>query len=761
MSGGLVFKSDAAAGGCPVGAAPAHEGDETNAERLADPAPFVRSRGQDKILELAVFGAKCAGCISKIETAMKSLDGMTHARLNLSTGRLSLSWRDTAAWAPRTIIKKLHAIGYRAAPFDPSTIESDHDAEGRRLLRALGVAGFAAANVMLLSISVWSGGDEMGKATRALMHWASALIAIPAALYAGQPFFASAWSALKNRNANMDVPISLAVVLALGLSTYESFAGGEHAYFDAAVMLLFFLLIGRYLDHRLRWRARAAARDLLAMQTVTARRIDAHGALDTVAARDIAIGDRLLLSPGDRAPVDGVIEEGASHADVSLVTGESAPQKLSVGDRIHAGVVNGSDRLVMRATADVENSLVADLARLIEAGEQSRSRYVRLADRAAAQYVPVVHSLALATLLGWLFLTDAGLRVAIMNAVAVLIITCPCALGLAAPAVQVVATGRLFKRGVLVKSGDALERLAEADRVVFDKTGTLTLGRPLLANRGALPESVFEKAAALARVSRHPLSRAIVEAAGPGRAAQDAREFSGLGVEGTIDGKRARLGAAAWVGAPEEGPHGEDASLESWFQHDELAPVRFRFDDVPHKDAGAVIEALADRGLPAELLSGDRAPAVASVADALNVERWRARVSPQEKADRLTALRDEGVKAAMIGDGLNDAPSLALAHVSLSPGTAADASQAAADFVYLGEGLSSILEAVDVSRKSRRRLMENFAFAAFYNFCAIPLAVFGFVTPLVAALAMSGSSLVVTLNALRLVGRAPAEKPAP
>ena len=748
MTADLVFDGADRESGCPSGLEPAIGANSSETDRLIDPTPFVRERGQDRDLELAVFGARCAGCISKIETAMKQLDGMTHARLNLSTGRLTLAWRDPVVWPARRIVETLQAAGYRAAPFDPTMAEADHDAEGKRLLRALGVSGFAAANVMLLSISVWAGGAEMGEGTRGLMHWASALIAIPAALYAGRPFFASAWGALKKRRANMDVPISLAVFLALALSTYEFFTGGAHAYFDAAVMLLFFLLIGRYLDHRLRWRARAAARDLLAMQTVTARRRAADGTVMSVAARDIGVGDHLVLSPGDRAPVDGIIEEGTSHADLSLITGESAPQKLMEGDTIHAGVVNGSDRLLMRATATVENSLVADLARLIEAGEQSRSRYIRLADRAAALYVPVVHSLALATFLGWM-VAGGGLRVALINAIAVLIITCPCALGLAAPAVQVVATGRLFKRGVLVKSGDALERLAEAEALVFDKTGTLTLGRPVVSNRGSLPEGTLEQAAALARISRHPLSRAIVDAAGPGRAADDATEFSGLGVEGTLGRARARLGAADWVGAP----HTEDDHLETWFQLADAAPVRIQFDDLPHDDAAMVLQGVKDRGLVSELLSGDREPAVASAAKALGFESWRSGVKPKDKADRLNALREGNVKAAMIGDGLNDAPSLALAHVSLCPGTAADASQAAADFVYLGQGLSPLLEAIDVSRKARRRVLENFGFAAFYNACAIPLAVFGFVTPLVAALAMSGSSLVVTLNALRLAGK--------
>lgn len=728
---------------CPSGLEPAAAPEVSG---VIDAAPFVRRKNGSASLDLAIFGAKCAGCIAKIEKSMMGLSGMESARLNLSTGRLSLVWRDGAVSAAE-VTGTIHALGYRAAPYDPKLVESDHDAEGRSLLRALGVAGFATANVMLLSISVWAGGTEMGDATVGLMHWASALIAVPSALYAGRPFFRSAALALRRGRTNMDVPISLAVILALALSIHEFFAGGPHAYFDAAVMLLFFLLIGRYLDHRLRWRAREAARDVLALQAATARRLGAGGAVDSIPARDIRVGDRLLIAPGDRIPVDGVVAEGVSHADLALVTGESAPVKVERGAALSAGVVNLSSRLVMTATETLETSLIADLARLMEASEQTRGRYRRLADRAAALYVPVVHTLAAATFAGWYFLADAGLRVAALNAIAVLIITCPCALGLAAPAVQVVAAGRLFKRGVLMKSGDALERLAEARTIVFDKTGTLTLGRPALVNGDALPAGALDAAAALARISRHPLSRAVVEAAGPGEAASDAVEFAGLGVEGTSNGMRARFGAADWTGAA---PGAEPARMSAWLKLGDRAPVRFLFEDAPRADSAAVISALRAKGLDAELLSGDRAPVAAAIAEALGVERWRAEVGPKEKAARIGELVAAGAKPAMVGDGLNDAPSLAAAHVSLAPGTAAAASQSAADFVYLGDRLDGVLEAVDISRRARRRLVENFVFAALYNLVAIPVAVFGLVTPLIAAAAMSGSSVIVILNALRL-----------
>lgn len=742
-----------AAPGCPGNLEPAADGRADGLagdllDDIVDPSSFVRrSKDGRATLDLSVHGAKCGGCIAKIEGGLKELPGIDSARLNLSTGKLAVGWRD-GALAPVEIMRKLSALGYRAAPFDPEAAASEQDREGKFLLRCMGVAGFATANVMLLSVSVWAGHEgEMGPAMRTLMHWVSGMIAIPAALYAGRPFFRSAINALKAGGANMDVPISLAVVLALSLSIFETLNHGKHAYFDAAVMLLFFLLIGRFLDHRLRARARAAAQDLLALQATTARRLTGDGAVEAVSAREIAPGDRILLSPGDRAPVDGEVIEGVSDVDVSLVTGESAPANRAAGDKLYAGVLNISSRLIMRASATTDDSLIAELTRLIEAGEQNKSRYVRIADRAARLYVPIVHTLALATFLGWFFIADGGMRVSVMNAVAVLIITCPCAMGLAAPAVQVVATGRLFREGVLVKSGDALERLAEVDGFVFDKTGTLTLGRIRLANRDDIADDQLEQAAMLARSSRHPLARAVVDAAGAGPLAEEIHETSGCGVEGVIDGVRARFGRADWVGAGEAS--GANTS-EAWFRLGDEAPVRFAFDDELRADAADTVAKLENRGLALEMLSGDQEGPARRIASAAGLSAWKANLSPADKIARLETLRANGVKTAMVGDGLNDAPALSAAHASLSPGTAADAAQASADFVFQGEELKAVATAYKVSREARRRVVENFGFSVLYNLCAIPIAVFGLVTPLIAALAMSGSSVIVILNALRL-----------
>lgn len=709
-----------------------------------DPQAFVRLADGQCHLDLLVRGAVCAGCISRIESGLLEDDRVERARLNLSTGRLRLSWRGDAALAS-TYVSRLGRLGYPATPYEPETEADPQKEEERKLLRAMAVAGFAMANVMLLSISVWAGGMEMTEATQALMHRISALIVLPAVAYAGQPFFRSAITALRNKHVNMDVPISLAVILACGLSIWETFYGHGDTYFDAAAMLLFFLLIGRFLDMRLRAKAGEAARGLAAMQAATANRLRADGRIEAIPAREVKAGDRLVLAAGDRVPVDAVIREGQGALDGSLVTGETAPVAAKPGIEVFSGMLNLDGKLVLEATADRDNSLLAEITRLVEAGEQSRSRYVRLADRAAKLYVPVVHSLAALTLLGWLVIGQSP-HLAIIHAIAVLIITCPCALGLAVPAVQVVASGRLYREGVLVKSGDAMERLAGIDTVVFDKTGTLTEGRPRLINRDEIPDVAFETAARLARTSRHPLSRAVADAAGMGIAAAETREISGGGIEAVEDGVTIRFGSARWLGIDAA----SDPHSEVWLKAGDAAPVRFRFEDRLRADAAETVAALRDRGCRVELLSGDRSGPVAAVAAELGLDAWQAELKPQDKIARLEALKAEGRRVAMIGDGINDAPALAAADVSVSLASAAEISQAAADFVLQGDRLAAAIVAYDVSCGAKRRVLENFGLAAVYNMIAVPLAVAGLVTPLIAAIAMSASSVLVTLNALRL-----------
>jgi Cu2+-exporting ATPase len=708
-----------------------------------DPTPFVRRDGARNRIELAVTGARCAGCIQAIESGMGALPGVRLARMNLSTGKLVVEWEGLREGA-RGIVERLAGLGFPAKAFDPAAVRNAEDAEARLLLRCLAVAGFAAGNVMLFSVSVWAGAD-MDAATRGLFHWLSALIAIPAVAYAGRPFFRSAFAALSRGRTNMDVPITLGVVLATGMSIVETAMGAEHAFFDAAVMLLFFLLTGRYLDHQLRAQARSAANDLLRLQSATATRIETDGRVASVAAKDVRAGDRLLVAPGERLAADGILETAGAEFDLSLLTGESELQTLAAGVPLRGGALNRGRPVTVRATAAVETSYVADLARLLEAAEQSRGGYVRIAERAARVYVPVVHGLA-ATAFLWALWSGLSTHDAIMRAVTLLIITCPCALGLAVPAVQIVAAGRLFRKGLLVKSGDALERLALADTVIFDKTGTLTLGRPQLTGGEGWDAATLEEAARLARTSRHPLARALAAAAGPGVAADGVQEVPGLGLEACVGGAVWKLGRAAFAGADADAAAGSAL----YFRKGQGPVSVFRFGDRLRQDAAHTLQSLSGLGLSVEMLSGDRNQAVSSIAAEAGVSDWRAEASPEDKIAHVRALKAAGRTVLMIGDGLNDAAALAEATVSLSPGEGADVTQAAADFVLQGSKLAPVADAVRVARAAQARVRENLIFSVLYNAFAVPLAFAGWVTPLVAAVAMSGSSLIVTLNALRL-----------
>jgi len=710
----------------------------------ADFSAFL-ARGKDgrASLDLLVRGARCAGCLGKIERAVGELPGVDSARLNLTSGKLTVGFAGPSG-DPAAVIAALDKLGYPATPYDPGQAQIAHDREGRRLILALAVAAFGAMNTMMFSVPLWAGlfGQELGPATKQVMMWLSGAVGAPCAIYAGMPFFQSAWRSLKGGRANMDVPISIGVILTLVISFSETLLNGRDAYFDAAVSLLFLLLIGRWLDHQLRAKARSAAGDLLAMQAPAAAVLDGQGHEHRRPLSEVQPGDIVLVRPGERIPVDGHIESGASELDNALLTGETAPVAVAPGQVCRAGALNLSGVLRLQAVARSEDSALAAIARLVEAGAQSKSRYVRLADKAAAVYVPVVHTVAALTFAGGWAL-GLGPREALIRAVAVLIITCPCALGLAVPAVQITASARLFRKGVLVKSGAALERLAEVDHVVFDKTGVLTEGRPRLIDND--PTAV-ELAAPLARASSHPLARALAEEAGDGPLADQVTEHAGLGVEGVFGGRRARLGRAAFVGADSR----EASETELWFGFDGEAPVRFRFSDQLRRDAALAVAALKARGLTVEVLSGDLAAPVWSAAERAGIETWRAGLTPQEKAAAVDALAAQGKKVLMVGDGLNDAAALAKAHAAMAPGTALEASQNAADLVFSAQGLMAVADSYDVALTARRRAMENFGFATLYNVIAAPAAMLGLVNPFVAALAMSGSSLAVTLNALRM-----------
>ncbi|MHC2409131.1 Cu2+-exporting ATPase [Bradyrhizobium diazoefficiens] len=510
---------------------------------------YVRTAGEGiKHIDLAVEGVHCAGCMAKIERGLSAIPDVTLARVNLTDRRVALEWK-AGTLDPGRFIDRLEELGYKAYPFETESAEVAEVAESRFLLRCLGVAAFATMNVMMLSIPVWSGNvSDMLPEQRDFFHWLSALIALPAAAYAGQPFFRSAWRALSAKTTNMDVPISIGVILALGMSVVETIHHAEHAYFDAAIMLLTFLLVGRFLDQNMRRRTRAVAGNLAALKAETAAKFVGPDEISQVPVAAISPGDIVLLRPGERCAVDGTVIEGRSEIDQSLITGETLYVTAEQGTPVYAGSMNISGTLRVRVSAASEATLLAEIARLLDNALQARSRYMRLADRASRLYAPVVHATALITILGWV-IAGASWHDAIVTGVAVLIITCPCALGLAIPTVQTVASGAMFKSGVLLNSGDAIERLAEADHVIFDKTGTLTLPDLEVMNAADIPADIFELAGRLALSSHHPVAAAVAQAVGARSPIVGAVEEAGQGVRADVDGAEIRLGRPSFCGA--------------------------------------------------------------------------------------------------------------------------------------------------------------------------------------------------------------------
>ena len=679
-------------------------------------------------LQFSVPTVHCAACIGKIERGLANTRGVRSARVNLSLKRLSV----TGDASPDHILADLHDLGFEAYPLDIEALNTAHDRIGRTLLMRMAVAGFAMMNVMLLSVAVWSGATD---ATRDLFHLISAAIALPVVAFSAQPFFENAWSALRVKRLNMDVPISLAIILAAGMSLFETLNGGAHAYFDAALSLTFFLLIGRFMDHRTRSAARSAAKELTALEVHTAQRVTGRD-LQTVPVAQLHIGDVISVPTGARIPVDGVLSSQTALMDRSFLTGESAAIELAREADLQAGEINLGATLIMEATAVGEDTTLRRMARMVETAENSRNSYTALADKAAQIYAPAVHLLALLAFVGWVVATG-DFRHALNVAIAVLIITCPCALGLAVPAVSTAAISRLFSMGYLVKHATALERLAETTRVVFDKTGTLS--EPSVEVPITLDTSARGVAKALAQASDHPTSRGLAAALGKTQAAEVSQitEIPGQGISGYWNGQPVRLGRGAWLGANFDGLGLKIGTAQ---------PARFDAHETARKGVAQALKALS---LPAEIVTGDSTAPAQRFADGLGIP-VTANVRPEEKLRYLKALSDQSDHVLMVGDGLNDTAALAAAHASMAPASALDASRSASDVVILTDSVAQLPLVLKIARLARRLSKQNFAIAALYNAIAIPIALAGFATPLAAALAMSVSSITVLLNSQRI-----------
>lgn len=702
----------------------------------------ANAQGRGTVI-LSVPGIRCGGCVATIERALRQREDVVAARVNLTLRQANITLLDPDS-DPMPIIEALATLGYAATPAEIGTADDKADPVGKNLLRSLAIAGFGAMNIMLFSVGVWSGADGQ---TRETFHLVSALIAVPVVAYAGQPFYRSAFGALRLGRLNMDVPIALAVTLALVLSLFETMRGGEHVFFDAAVTLLFFLLVGRYLDHLMRERARSAVTGLARLSPKGAMIRQNDGSLAYAALASVSPGAILSIAENERVPVDVRIVSGGTDIDRSLVTGEAMPMAAGPGDTLEAGTLNLTGVIEAETLRAADESFLARMIEMQSAAESGRGRYVRIADRAARLYAPVVHLLALTTFIGWMLATGGDWQTSAFVAISVLIITCPCALALAVPVAHVVAAGRLMREGVLMKDGSALERLSEIDRAVFDKTGTLTTGMPAVVS---VPDdaAIRSGARALAARSVHPAARAIAARLTdlPGLVTEET-EVPGFGVEAMVDGRRARLGRADWVG--EIADISQNAASPA-FAFEGGTAVSFDLSETLRQGAGQAVAALTAAGIPVSMLSGDMESRARRVAGELGIGDVRHGATPADKIETLETLRRDGHLALMVGDGLNDAAALAAAHVSMAPSSASDAGRTAADFVFLRDNLESVSATWQVARDTARIVRQNFGLAIAYNCIAIPLAVAGLVTPLVAALAMSGSSILVIANALRL-----------
>ena len=719
---------------------------------------FVQVSADDvREASLILEGITCAACVWLSERHVSKLPGVLDFRINYTTQRARVQW-DQGRTRLSEILKAISAIGYLAHPYDPARQQAVADRERKLALRRLAVAGIGAMQVMMFAVGLYVGTSSgIEPDMESFLRWVSLLVTVPVVTYAARPFFVAAWRDLRRQRLGMDVPVSLAIAAAFLASAWATLSATGEVYFDSVSMFTFFLLTGRYLEMAARQRAASAGEALMKLLPMTAHRIE--GELEVqVPSTDLRPGDRVRVRPGETVPCDGRVLEGTSTVDESLVTGESVPLPRGAGDRLVGGTLNVESPLVMQVEKIGDDTVVAAIVRLLDRAQGQRPPVALLADRAATWFVAALLLVAVVVYGVWYFRDP---HAAFWVTLSVLVVTCPCALSLATPVAVTAATGTLAGRGLLTTRGHALETLARATHVVFDKTGTLTRG--LLALRrvtrlGSLPEAEAMRLAATLEVgSEHPVAKVLVQSATPGKA-RDVVATPGLGVDGWVDGRRYRVGRADFVldlavaaGQVRQTATIEprDATVVSLGDESGLL-AQFEVADTLRPEAQETVRALQRLGLEVWLLSGDAEAPVARTARELGIGEARARMRPADKLAAVRALQAGGAVVAMVGDGVNDAPVLAGASVSIAMGRAAEIAQVNADMVLLSDHLPHLAEGVVAARRMLRVIRQNLIWAGGYNLVALPLAAAGHVLPWMAAIGMSASSLAVVVNALRL-----------
>ncbi|MDD5296641.1 MAG: heavy metal translocating P-type ATPase [Rhodocyclaceae bacterium] len=727
---------------------------------------FVRpvEGGNEREASLILEGITCAACVWLNESHVARQPGVTAVDINYATRRARVRW-DESKTQLSSILAAISAIGYRAYPYDTDRSEKIARAERKNALWRLFVAGFGMMQVMMYAIPVYLADDgTMTHDILQLMRWASLILTLPVVLYSSATFFRNAWRDLLLRRVGMDVPVALGVGAAFGASVWATLTGGGEVYFDSVTMFVFFLLFGRYLEMMARQKAVRSVEEITKLLPTSAQRLPRYPDLtaERVAVTSLAPGDVLLVKPGEVIPADGVVLDGQSMADESLLTGESRPVPKASGDTLTGGSVNSGSPLVMRVERVGGETRLAAIQRLMERAATEKPKVVQMADSIAARFVGILLLLAAVTGGAWMVL-DPGRALWVF--VSVLVVSCPCALSLATPAALTVATGVLSRRGLLATRGHAIETLARATHFVFDKTGTLTRGRlrlvRLLPMRGDDAQELLALAVALEQGSEHAIGvglRNALAASAVLPQVSEIRAVTGQGVEGVMGGRRCRVGRPDYVSGLHDQALPRDLALPGTVVAlgDEAGWLAFvAMEDELRPEAAAMVAELKRDGMAVSILSGDTPAAVATVAAHLGIEDAHGGLSPQGKHDFIRALQEAGAIVAMVGDGVNDAPVLAQAQVSVAMGGGTELARTQGDFVLLSENLGHLGIGLTLARRTLAVIRQNLWWAFGYNFVAIPLAMFGFVSPWMAGIGMSASSLLVVLNALRLQKGAP------
>lgn len=709
--------------------------------------------------ELLLEGVRCTACAWLIEQSLARLPGVESVAVNYANRRARVRWNSMESPFSR-VLSAIGSIGYRAWPFEASRLALIERTERSAALWRLFVAGFGMMQVMMYAFPVYiADPGTMTGDIEQLMRWAGLILTVPVMLYSAQPFFAGAWRDLRGRQLGMDVPVSLGIAVAFLASVWSTLNGQGAVYFDSVAMFVFLLLGGRYLELLARQRAGRSLQHLCRLVPETAHQLGADGDQQPrpVPVSRLRTGDRVLVRSGESIPVDGVLESPAATVSEALLTGESRPLHRSAGDALIGGAANAGNPFTMRVTRTGGDTVLSSIVRLMERAMSERPRWVDMSQRAAGIFVAAILACAALAALMWLRI-DPGR--ALWIAVSVMIVTCPCALSLALPVALTVATGEMARRGVVPTRGHSIGSMAAVTDIVFDKTGTLTFGRlgleeTLTFSYRDVAESL-RLAASLGRLSVHPVARALIAAVEELQPIPEGatREEAGMGVEAMLEGVRYRLGRSKFVSelhgqeAPVAWLHSADSTAWLGDEHGWIAA--FRFGDQLRPGSREAIATLRDSGRRIHLLSGDNPEAVKAIAGQLGIEAVSAGATPSEKLAYVQALQRAGARVAMVGDGVNDAPVLAQADLSIALHSGADLAQVQADAVLLSNDPRDLADAMRLASRTRTVARENLVWALAYNIVVIPLAVAGMVTPLVAGIGMSGSSLLVVLNALRL-----------